>query len=324
MKPFKSFLAPYLDDYIAYRQSLGFTDKHVRYPLRLFDDFVGARAASWEDMQPSFFIGFRNGLSGEARTVNSVVTGVRGFFHYLVRTGLIETNPLVHIPALKESAYIPFIFSGEQTEALLRAVEKSARRQEQWFLKDLTVYLAVVLLARCGLRISEPLRLLLSHYRPDERTLYIENTKFKKNRLIPVPHSVATEIENYLSVRSALLSEDDNAFLLAWHNRSRLSKNQIYRAFHQAVVALGLQQPRRIIANTVFSPPRPHSLRHSFAVNTLKRIKERQGSPQQALPVLSAYLGHSKYRYTAVYLKLLDAEHRENLVDFAIESQEEL
>ena len=53
-----------------------------------------------------------------------------------------------------------------------------------------------------------------------------------------------------------------------------------------------------------------HSLRHSFAVNTLKRIKLRGESPQQALPVLAAYLGHSEYKHTAKYLKLLDAELR--------------
>jgi hypothetical protein len=35
-------------------------------------------------------------------------------------------------------------------------------------------------------------------------------------------------------------------------------------------------------------------------------------------------MGHAKYRYTAVYLKVLDAEKRQALVDFAISHQEEL
>jgi integrase/recombinase XerD len=42
------------------------------------------------------------------------------------------------------------------------------------------------------------------------------------------------------------------------------------------------------------------------------------------LPVISAYLGHRKYRYTAVYLKVLDAEQRQGLVDFAIARQEDI
>ena len=64
--------------------------------------------------------------------------------------------------------------------------------------------MAMVLLARCGLRISEPLRLKLNDYRFDEKTIYIEKTKFKKDRLIPLPQSVAIELENYLAARRCL------------------------------------------------------------------------------------------------------------------------
>ena len=61
--------------------------------------------------------------------------------------------------------------------------------------------MAMVLLARCGLRIGEPLRLKLNDYRFDDKTIYIEKTKFKKDRLIPLPQSVAVELENYLAAR---------------------------------------------------------------------------------------------------------------------------
>jgi integrase len=58
--------------------------------------------------------------------------------------------------------------------------------------------------------------------------------------------------------------------------------------------------------------------RHSFAVNTLIAIKERGQSPQNALPVLAAYLGHTKYQFTAVYLRVADARSRQQLVDFSL------
>ena len=67
-----------------------------------------------------------------------------------------------------------------------------------------------------------------------------------------------------------------------------------------------------------FSQPTPHSLRHSFAVNTLLNIKERGQSPQNALPVLAAYMGHAEYKYTSVYLMVMDAMSRKNLVDFSL------
>ena len=93
-------------------------------------------------------------------------------------------------------------------------------------------------------------------------------------------------------------------------------KQQVRNYFHQAIKEIGLTQAKQIIGNTNISGTTPHSLRHSFAVNTLRRIKERGDSPQNALPVLAVYMGHKKYTYTIYYLKLIDADQHRNLVDF--------
>jgi hypothetical protein len=39
------------------------------------------------------------------------------------------------------------------------------------------------------------------------------------------------------------------------------------------------------------------------------------------LPVLAAYMGHSEYRSTSVYLRVADAMSRKNLVDFSLWQQ---
>lgn len=324
MKRFESFLAPQLEQYITYRQTLGYVDKTLRTRLRTFDSYVKEKAVDQRSLNPLFFLTLRKKCSGEAKTVNSVLSITRGFFQFLVRQGLLPENPLLDIPSRRENAYIPFVFSPDEVEYLLQEIRKKIRNNLKYFFKDLTVYMAILLLARCGLRISEPLRLLLTHYRHGEKTIYIKNTKFSKDRLIPVPYSTVTELENYLAVRHTLMDNDRNPFLLAGQDQNPLSANQIYPVFHQAIKDIGLQQPRRIIANTTFGAPTPHCLRHSFAINTLKRIKKQGESPQKALPVLSVYLGHRKYRYTAVYLKVLDAEQRQGLVDFAISRQEDI
>jgi integrase len=168
------------------------------------------------------------------------------------------------------------------------------------------------------MRISEPLRLLLNHYRSDDATISIERTKFKKDRLIPVPKAVSAEIKNYLSVRQALRPDDDNPYLLAGRGKSPLNDQQVRYLFHNALKQMGLKQPRRVIGNVNFCQPTPHSLRHSFAVNTLLKIKQRGESAQNALPVLAAYLGHSDYKHTSVYLRVADAASRQHLVDFAL------
>jgi hypothetical protein len=52
-------------------------------------------------------------------------------------------------------------------------------------------------------------------------------------------------------------------------------------------------------------------------VNTLLKVKARNGSPQNALPVLSVYMGHRIYKHTVKYLKMIDAGQRQGLLDFA-------
>lgn len=323
MKPFESFLAKELEEYLAYRRGLGYADQSFRSRLRPLDRQLQTSADRPQSLPPAFFLRMRQELPGRPKTVNNILSTVRGFFDFLVRRGDYPENPLRYIPPRREDGFIPFIFAPDHIERLLQAARMRMRRDHHSFFQDLTVYTALLLLARCGLRISEPLRLKRHHYRSEEKTLLIEKTKFGKQRLIPLPASTAREIDNYLAACRTLRAEDTNPFLLPGKEDRPLSAGRIYSLFYQAVRDIGQAQPRRIVADLVFGAPTPHSLRHSFAVNTLKAAKLRGQAPGRILPVLSVYLGHRKYRYTAVYLKVIDAEQRQGLVNFAVARQEE-
>jgi len=317
MNKFKSFLSPQLQQYLIYRQNLGYSMKPSLSHLKTFDRYLKQRQAEQVLLQPSFFVQMQADIKIEPRSVNRLLSSVRVFFNYLVRTGAYDHNPVKDIPYLPENDILPYIFSPEQVNHLLAAVSNRIRKGSKCkYLKDLSGYMAIVLLARCGLRIGEPLRLKLNHYRFDEKTIYIEKTKFKKDRLIPLPQSVAIEIENYLAVRWCLLANVDNKYLLANSTPRGLNDNRVRSVFHQAVSDIGLEQPRQITGNLNISCPTPHSLRHSFAVNTLSGIKKRGGCPNNALPVLATYMGHSSYMYTIKYLKVIDAQQRLGLVNF--------
>jgi len=204
---------------------------------------------------------------------------------------------------------------------LLNALIKLIRTTEAFYLADFSAYIAFLLMARCGLRISETRNMLKTNYRPKERTIYIEKTKFKKDRLIPIPGAVVCEINNLLNVRRLFFYEDDNPLLLANKNQKGFSWMSLSRRFKRAIKHIHFDQPRKVIGSTNFCAPTHHSLRHSFAVNTLKRIRLQGKSPQNALPVLAAYMGHSEYKYTTKYLKVLDAEHRRQMLDFSMSNE---
>ncbi len=317
MKPFKSFLDGYLEAFMAYRKGLGYRDDDIRSRLLIFDRYVTQHPDPSSVWNPHFYMNFRAEIGLEPSSVNTLLYAVRCFFEYLRRKQSHLENPLKDVPGLPQRAFIPFVFSPEQIEQLLDTVCHRIRHEQRVFLKDLSEYLAILLLARCGLRINEPLRLKLEDYRPDEKTIYIEKTKFKKDRLIPIPQSVAQQIDNYLSSRAALIEDDINPYLFIGGRQSRLGDPRIRFIFHDAVRQIGINCPRKVIGDTTFGKPTPHSLRHSFAINTLNSALARKQSPQNVLPVLAAYMGHVEYRHTMKYLRVTDAESRTRLLNFA-------
>ena len=316
MKPFKSFLATEMENFIAYRKGLGYSCYLLRWALLTFDDFLMKQPDLSDIWTPHFYITFKNEIGLEPSSVTNILNVVRGFFDYLKRQRINLDNPLKDVTAPAQRTFIPFIFSPEQVEMLLGVVCGRVRQTSRLFLKDYSEYLVILLLARCGLRMNEPLRLRLENYRSDEKTIYIEKTKFKKDRLIPIPKSAAMQIDNYLSTRAALIENDMNPYLFIGMGKNGLDDNRIRSIFHDAVHQIGIRSPRRIIGDTTFGKPTPHSLRHSFAINTLKAAIARKQSPRNVLPVLAGYMGHVEYKYTMEYLKVIDAESRDRLFKF--------
>ncbi len=280
------------------------------------DRYLKQQNTTGDQLQAAFFLKLRAKIIHHPNSVNTILSGIRSFFEFLVRNDICEHNPLKDIPPLPERYFVPFVFSPAQTDLLLQAVCKTIRKSEKHLLFDMAIYLTTVMLARCGMRINEPLRLRRDHYRADEGSVYIQRTKFRKDRLIPVPKAVLAQIENYLATRQVLCPEDQNPYLLAGKKLGPIKDYHIRNIFHQAVKNIRLSRPKQVIGNITFGKPLPHSLRHAFAINTLNQIKARGNCPQQALPVLATYMGHRKYQYTAAYLKVKDAKDIPGLIAF--------
>ncbi len=324
MIKFKSFLAKDFEDYLEFRTNAGYQYKKLRWFLATLDRYIIQNQAGRHDLTPAFFLNFRISFDAEPGTVNKTFTLLRGFFEFMIRMEKMAANPVANIQELSENHYIPFVFSPNQVDAMLVSVQNQIRKnRECFFLRDLAVYTCLSLMARCGLRISEPFRIMEHHYRKDEMSLYIEKTKFNKDRLIPIPKIMLPVLDNFISVRDAVIGKQENSHLLSISPGVVASKFVAYKYFHRAVKEIGIYRPKSTIGNVTFGHPKPHSLRHSFTVNTLKNVRQRGRSAQNALPVLAAYLGHTDWRYTIKYLKVIDAEYGEALVNFCVKHKKE-
>ena len=157
MKPFKSFLSQELDAFIVYRKGLGYDTRTIRAMLSIFDRHVSDQPDPSAIWQPLFYLKLRNEIGLGPSSVNSLLYAARCFLDYMRRKQEIANNPIKDVPCLPRQAFIPFVFSPEQVDQLLDTVCRLIRKSPRYFIKDLSEYLVFVLLARCGMRINEPL-----------------------------------------------------------------------------------------------------------------------------------------------------------------------
>ena len=82
MKPFESFLAKHLEEYVAYRHGLGYAKRRITPWLLAFDRYLQKQNINWDQLQPSFFLKLRAEIREHPNTVNEILLDIRGFFRF--------------------------------------------------------------------------------------------------------------------------------------------------------------------------------------------------------------------------------------------------
>jgi len=86
--------APQMDEYLTYRETLGYEMKTYRSHLRIFDRYLKEQQKCRELLEPSFFLEMRANLKMEPSSINTAISAARTFFQFLLRRGYYKTTPL--------------------------------------------------------------------------------------------------------------------------------------------------------------------------------------------------------------------------------------
>jgi len=172
----------------------------------------------------------------------------------------------------------------------------AARTMSRALLRAATFETLVGLLAVTGLRIGEALRLDRADVDLAELVLTIRLSKFGKSRLVPISPSTAEALGDYARRRDELCRHPvDPAFFV-----SMAGTRLMYCNFHMGW--LDLVRRAGLAPRSATCRPRPHDLRHSFAVRTLLGWYADGGDVEARMPLLSTYLGHVHPANTYWYL----------------------
>ncbi|RQW80268.1 MAG: hypothetical protein EHM79_20200 [Geobacter sp.] len=224
---------------------------------------------------------------------------LKEFFQYLERRGEFtpQRNPARILLRVVPHPYIPFIFSVKNIVELLSYFRNNFKGTHDF--DRHTVFTFFYLIYACGLRISEAVRLQVNNVNLTERTLFIHNTKFGKDRLIPFGRRAGEYLSAYHHLRRERLGEpkETDPFFVQSIGRP-YSKQRLQRIFSSACEQIGLRN------TSGGSNPRVHDLRHSFAVNRLYKWYLEGADPREKLVLLSIYMGHVDPKYTEHYLHI--------------------
>lgn len=257
-------------------------DRLDRLTPALVDDFLASRPRA------------------RPRSFNHLRGVVSGLLQWAVTNELIQTSPLTTRRRRAGSAPIPFLFDVTQARRLLDAAgalpdnPRAAHRGP--------VYRTIFALCYgLGLRAGEACGLRLGDVDPDRQLLIVRGGKFGKSRLVPHGPRIGELVTQQAGWRRADgAGEDAQAPLFTFNGRTPVNPCTASQVFHHLVPTLGLT-----ILDGV-SPPRLHSLRHSFAVACLLRWYRDGADPAGQLFRLSTYMGHVSPVSTAVYLTITD------------------
>jgi integrase/recombinase XerD len=219
---------------------------------------------------------------------------VRGFLSY-ARASLPEINvPEPGLLAGLRRSH-PYLFSPADLTRLLNAARQLSSRSA-WATTTYPTLLG--LLASCGLRVGEALRLQLHDVALETAPphLQIHQTKFRKTRLVPLHPTTVEPLHHYADLRQRFgKARGATAFFIS-DRGSPLSYDIVQNTFQRLVHELALTPTagqRR---------PTLHSLRHTFAVQRLL-LWAHQGLPvQDWVPHLAVYLGHRRPEDSYWYL----------------------
>jgi integrase len=184
--------------------------------------------------------------------------------------------------------------SHEEVVAIVQAAQQLPTARSR--LRPATIATLFGLLYVTGMRIGEALMLDIGDLDSGRSLITIRHGKFDKERLIVLHGSTVSALEQYINDPRRPLGTEPCAPLFVSGRRRRLSYPTALANWHACV--------RKALSGT-HPPhsPRPHDLRHTFAVHRVLDWYRAGRDVQDLLPALSIHLGHSTVQNTCAYLK---------------------
>ena len=278
-----------LDHYLAIRRALGFKLQRVGQLLPGFVTYMEQAGAA--TITTELALAWAMEPAGGAAWWRIRLRAVRGFARHLQIVDPCTQVPPADLLPAPPSRATPYLYSECDIGRLMTAARTFVSP-----LKAATYETLVGLLATTGLRVGEAIRLDRTDLDWDNGVLTVRSSKFGKSREVPLHPSTLSALRAYQLRRDQLCPRPKAPSFFISTTGTRLDQPTVGSTFVLLARQAGLR-PRSLRCR-----PRPHDLRHSFAVRTLLNWYRAGDNVEAKLPLLSTYLGHISPASTYWYL----------------------
>ena len=187
--------------------------------------------------------------------------------------------------------YVPHIYTRDERKKFLQAVDNyPVRNCSNRHIMD-PVFFRIIIGTGC--RLSEVLHLKISDYDRSAGAIRVMHSKNYRSRIVPLCDSLNKRVCEYIDTFHA--GSDEDTYLFPGKNGS-LSTTAAYIHFRDYLFLAGIPHTG--------DGPRIHDLRHTLAVENLRRWSQQRKDLTILLPYLAAYMGHVDTSATQYYLRL--------------------
>lgn len=227
----------------------------------------------------------------QPRSQARIISGLKGFFNYLIFEDYRNDNPMDLIETPKVGRKLPDTLSEEEVDMIIAGIDLSKPQGERNRAMLETLY-------ACGLRVSELISLKLSDLYFEEGFISVQG-KGDKQRFVPISAHTQKYITIYIKeVRPHLNPQPDSVNIVFLNRRGKyLTRAMIFTIIKNIVEKAGIKK-------TIS----PHTFRHSFATHLLQNGADLRSIQQM--------LGHESITTTEIYTHIDRSQLAETLAKY--------
>lgn len=255
-----------------------------------------------------------------ASSQNQAFNALLFFFRHVLKK---EFGEIKDVPRAKRRPYIPVVLSREEIDTIIAALPSPYD-------------LVVKLLYGCGLRLFEAAKLRLQDFNFDAMVLTVHDGKGQKDRTVPLPERIVSDLKSQLASVVALHAQDLAAgyagtFLVnllehKYKNAARelswqwffpaktltfVPEEKAYRRYHLHESHIQKAIRAAVVKARLVKRASAHTFRHSFASHLLQANYD--------IRTIQELLGHGDIRTTMIYthtIKSTTIKERKSPLDF--------